>query len=302
MARALRPRSNVDYSDDSKNESVFTVESASKWKEDTTRYMKIKVVDVHPFRRDSGQKPREGQEPMFPDIDLSDEARSMVIPEWTDGDWLRRIDIKESKYDNRVKTLIGKVKKVFLSEEDSITEVIVDGFMDSMLHILGFDDYPCFMYPQYYYFAKIGPDNRVVKAKPDFGILSEIDRILLVIEDKTVTSASYSNNWKEDQVMGELFAAVHHVVAKSRAPVAYPVTVHAVRVIGTKFTFYKAIATLEYIKESAKLGLSIENEMVVHRCPPVEDDPSRLTAYNICNKNDRLHILECLCSIRKLIC
>ena len=205
MARAPRPRSNVDYSDDpvggaqdtsSKGESVFTVESASKWKEDTTRYMKIKVVDVHPFRRGSGQ------EPMFPDIDLSDEAKLMVIPEWTDGDWLRRIDIKESKYDNRVKTLIGKVKKVFLSEEDSITEVIVDGFMNSMLHILCFDDYPCFLYPQYDYFAKIGPDNRVVKAKPDFGILSETDRILLVIEDKTVTSASYSNNWKEDQVMG----------------------------------------------------------------------------------------------------
>ena len=78
----------------------------------------------------------------------------------------------------------------------------------------------------YDYSAKIGPDNRVVKAKPDFGILSETDRILLVIEDKTVTSASYSNNWKEDQVMGELFAAVHHVVTKSRTHVVYPVTVN----------------------------------------------------------------------------
>lgn len=299
MARALRLRSDVNYSNYSINESVFTVESASKWKEDTTRYMKIKVVDVHY---------------MFSDIDLSCEAKLLVIPEWTDGNWLRNIDIRKSKYDNKVKTLIGKVKKVFLSEEESITEVIVDGFMDSMLHILCFDDYPCFLYPQYDYFAKIGPDNRVVKAKPDFGILSETDRILLVIEDlgaprfatpsngKTVTSASYSNNWKEDQVMGELFAAVHHVVTKSRTHVMYPVTVHAVRVIGTKFTFYKAIATLEYIKESAKLGLSIDNEMVVQRCPPVEDNPSYLTAYNICNKDDRLRILKCLCSIRKLIC
>jgi hypothetical protein len=56
---------NIDYSDDSINESVFTVESASKWKEDTTRYMKIKVVDVHS---------------MFSDIDLSCEAELLVIP------------------------------------------------------------------------------------------------------------------------------------------------------------------------------------------------------------------------------
>ena len=298
MARALRPRSNVDYSDDSRNESVFTVESASKWKEDTTRYMKIKVVDVHP---------------MFTDIDLPFEAEPLVIPEWTDGNWLRSIDIRISKYDNRVKTLIGKIRKVFLFEEEGITEVIVDGqrsgperyqrgLMDSMLHILCFDDYPCFLYPRYDYSARIGPNSRVVKAKPDFGILSETDRIMLVIEDKTVTSASYSNNWKEDQVMGELFAAVHHVVTKSRTPVAYPVTVHAVRVIGTKFTFYRATATLEYIKESAKLGMSIDNEMVVQRCPPVEDNPSRLTAYNICDRDDRFRILECLCAIRKCIC
>jgi hypothetical protein len=218
---------------------------------------------------------------------------------------MRSVDIRNSKYDNRVKTLTGKV---FLSEEDSITDIqsqigcIVDGFMDSMLHILCFDDYPCFMYPQYDYSAKIGPNSRVIKAKPDLGILSETDKIMLVIEDKTVTSASYSNNWKEDQVMGELFAAVHHVVTKSRTHVVYPVTVHAVRVVGTKFTFYKAIATLEYIKEGARLGLSIDNDMVVQRCPPAEDNPSRLTAYNICDKNDRMRILECLCAIRKSIC
>ena len=287
MARALRPRSNIDYSDDSRNESVFTVDSASKWKEDTTRYMKIKVVDVHS---------------MFSDIDLSCEARSLVIPEWADGDWLRSVDVKNLKYGNRIRTLIGKVRKVFMSEEESITEVIVDGFMDSMLHILCFDDYPCFLYPQYSYSAKIGPNSRVVKAKPDFGILSETDKIMLVIEDKTVTIASYSNNWKEDQVMGELFAAVHHVVTKSRTHVVYPVTVYAVRVIGTKFTFFTASATLEYIKESAKLGLSISNEMVVQRCPPVEDNPSHLTAYNICDRGGRLRILECMCAIRKFIC
>ncbi len=287
MSRALRPRSSVDYSSESRHDSVFTVESASKWKEDTTRYMKMRVIDV-------------GE--LFAHTDLPDEAESLVIREWKSGEWLRSVNIKTLKYDNKVKTFVGKVKKVFLSEEESITEVIVDGYMESMLHILGFDDYPCFMYPQYDYLAKIGPNNRRVKAKPDFSVLSDENKIMLVIEDKTVTSATYANNWKEDQVMGELFAAVHYVVTKSVTPVAYPVTVYAVRVIGTKFTFYRAEATLEYIKESARLGLSIDNEMTVKRCPPVKDDPSGLTAYNICDMEDRMKILHHLCSIRQYIC
>jgi hypothetical protein len=283
MSATLRPRRSIDYSSESRNESVFTVESASKWIGDTTRYMKIRVVDV---------------QNMSSLGNLPDEAKSLVIPEWINGEWLRSLSISTSQHDNKVKTLIGKIKKVFLSEEESITEVIIDGFMDSLLHILCFDDYPCFLYPQYDYSAKIGPNNRSVRAKPDFSVLSNGNKIMLVIEDKTVTSATYSNNWKEDQVMGELFAAVHYVVAKSSKKVTYPVNVHAVRVIGTKFTFYKAIATLGYIKESARLGLSIENEMVVQRCPPVEDDPSGLTAYNICDLDDRIQILKTLCSIR----
>ena len=288
MSRSLRPRSSVDYSSEGKSESAFTVNSASKWKEDTTRYMKIKTVDV---------------ERMFLSMELPDEAKPIVIPEWTDEEWLRRVHVKTSRYDNSIKTLLAKIKKVSLSEENSITEVIVDGFMDSLLHILCFDNYPCFLYPQYDYSATIGPESRRVKAKPDFSILSENNDIMLVIEDKVISSATYSNRWKEDQVLGELFAAVHHVVTKkSSRRVTYPVIIYAVRVIGTKFTFYKATATLEYIKETARLGFSADNEMVVQRCPPVEDDPSRLTAYNICDKSDRMRILECLCSIRKSIC
>ena len=288
MPPVLRPRppESPNYSSDGISESAFTVESASR----TTQYMKIKVIDV---------------DEMFPGTrtDLPDEGQSLIIPEWTSGDWLQNVEIQTLQYNNKIKTLIAKIRKVHLLERMNITETLIDGFMDSLLHILCFDDYPCYLYPQYDYSAQIGPNNRSVKAKPDFSVLSNENRIMLVIEDKTITSATYSNNWKEDQVMGELFTAVHHVVTKSNTEVTYPVNVYAVRVIGTKFTFYKSIATLEYIKESAKRGFSIkDNEMKVERYPPVEDEPSMLTAYNICDRDDRMRILECLCSIRKSIC
>ena len=287
MSRTLRPRSDIDYSSESQNESVFTVDSASQWKPATTKYMNIRVTDV---------------QELFPKKDLPNEAKPLMIVEWTDGRWLRDVDIKTAPYNNQIKTLIRKVRKVFLSEEESITEVIVDGFMQSLLNILYFDDYPCSLYPQYDYAANIGPDNHKIKAKPDFSVFSDEDKIMLVIEDKTVTSATFSNNWKEDQVMGELFATVHFIVSKAKTELTYPITVYAVRVIGTKFTFYKAQAELEYIIESAMHGVSFNKEMVVQRCPRVELDPSKLTAYDICKFDDRMRILECLCSIRRWIC
>ena len=40
--------------------------------------------------------------------------------------------------------------------------------------------------------------------------------MFLVIEDKTLANAKYANNWKEDQVLGELFVAVHNIVENHR--------------------------------------------------------------------------------------
>ena len=151
MSRVLRSRTSVDYSIESKDESVFTVESASKWIKDTTKYMNIKVTDVHE---------------MFPRTNLPNQARSLIIPEWTDGEWLRNIDVKASSYDNKVKTIISKIRKVFVV--DPFVPRGNSGFIESLLHILCFDDYPCLLYSQYSYLANIGPDSCRVKAKPDF--------------------------------------------------------------------------------------------------------------------------------------
>lgn len=191
--------------------------------------------------------------------------------------------------------------------------MLVNGFMDSLLHILCFDDYPCLVYPQYQYSAYIGPKNHVIKAKPDFSVLSSASRMLFVVKDKTVTNATLANNWKEDQVLGELFVAVHNIAARAISVaqaepgrvaqaepgrVEYPVSVYAVRVIGTLFTFYRATAKDKYIISSAQGTPTCSLE--VQRFPCVEESP-RLTAYDICSDVDRLHILECMCSIRESI-
>lgn len=282
MSRLLRRRSSIDYNSEGASSSALTVESASKWKEDTVSHMNIKVMD---------------SDTMFPNVDLPSIAQSILIPEWTDKNWLKSANIEQ--YDNKVKTLIKKIEKVSVHLENT-TESMVDGFMSSLLNLMGFDEYPCFLYPQYSYHVRVGPESSRIRATPDFSITTENNNVMLVIEDKNSTGATYSNKWKEDQVMGELFVAAHYIAARQDKKATYPVNVYAARVIGTKFTFYKATATLDYIKESARSGMSEDNQMVVERYPPVEDSPL-LTAYDICNVQDRKHILESLFSIKTLM-
>lgn len=289
MSRVLRPRSSVDYGSERTQDSVLTVGSASSWGEETIQHMNIKVIDI----ADAADV-----NTMFPFMGLHGKASDLLLKEWTDKTWLTDANIKQCN-DDDIKTLLDKIMAVFT---ESVTELHVDGFMNSLLYFLGFDKYPCHLYPQYRYSANIGQNNRCINAKPDFGVTTKANNnIMLIIEDKTIKSATYPNNWKESQVLGELFVAVHHVVANAKAEVKYPVNVYAVRVIGTKFTFYRTVAALEYIRETAKLGMSTNSEMKVQRHPPVEDDPSKLTAYDICNVYDRKCILECLCSIRTLL-
>ena len=268
---------------DSKADTVFTVdsiESASRWSDSTVKHLNVLVKDVSE---------------MFSDCILNDEAMQLTIPEWKSGNWLLAEDIDSMKHANRVKSLIAKIREVYIasttiSDNQSKIGCYVDGFMNTLLQILHLDDYPCLLYPQYTYSAKIGPRNHTVNAKSDFSVLHNKHQILLVIEDKTTSNANLTNNWKEDQVLGELFVAVH------KAEV-FPASVYAVRVVGTLFTFYRAIATEEYILETAKQGFAVKSDMTVQRHPPVKKS-TQLTAYDICDVNDRKRILECMYSIR----
>lgn len=274
------PSSSVNYSDESKDYTDFnadSIRSTSQWKNLTVKHLNIKVSNVST---------------MLSSPTLNEEAKQLIVPEWKNGDWLLSKEIESIQHANRVKSLFAKIREVYIAGT-TITEMYVDGFMSTLLQIVGFDDYPCLLYPQYSYSAQIGPLNHTINAKTDFSVISHKRQIMIVIENKTTSNANRTNNWKEDQVLGELFVAVHKATE-------YPAIVYAVRVVGTLFTFYKTVATADYILESAKLGKADHNEMVVQRYPPVENSPI-LTAYDICNGEDRIQILECLCSIRRSI-
>jgi hypothetical protein len=274
---ALRKRAKVDY-----RKTAEAIDSTSYWKRQTSALLKIETMDC-------------ALQDMFSDASIK--AESLLLPQWKDGEWLVNVNIDTLNVSNKIKTLIAKIKYVYIAQS-TMREMYVDGFMDTLLHILGFDDYPCLMYPQYEYFADIGEDEHHIIAKSDFGILAQNHRMLIVIEDKTMDNAKYSNNWKEDQVLGELFVAVHDTV-RNYKDVCYPINIHAIRVVGTLFTFYKTAADKEYVKETLK-GYPKNNSMTVQRHPPVVDEPN-LTAYDICDSDDRRQILKCMSSIKEFL-
>jgi hypothetical protein len=114
-----------------------TAEATSYW---TSVLLKIETVDC--ILQD-----------MFSDASIK--AESLFLPQWENGEWLINVNIDTLNVSNKIKTLIAKIKYVYIAQS-TMREMYVDGFMDTLLHILEFDDYPCLMYPQYEYFADIG--------------------------------------------------------------------------------------------------------------------------------------------------
>ena len=228
---------------------------------------------------------------------LDDYTKLLVLPEWNIDD-----DVCNMKTNSKIMTLLSKAHDIYVARTSkAFEEMYVDGFVSSLLNITGFDDYPCRMYPQYSYRALFSNEHSI-GSRADFAVLSGTNKMLLVIEDKTMFNATYANDWKEPQVIGEIFVAVHKIVASSTRehPVVVPVELYALRVIGTQFTFYKCLATEEYIKESvAKLPTT--SNMAVYRFPPIDKHTTYLEAFDFCNTRDREQILKCMSSIRNAI-
>ena len=113
----LRHRSgSIDYSNDSRTGTVFTVdsiESASKWDDSTVKHLNVLVEDVSE---------------MFSDCTLNDEAAQLTIPEWKSGNWLLAEDISSMKHANRVKSLIAKIREVYIASttiSDNQSKIVV---------------------------------------------------------------------------------------------------------------------------------------------------------------------------------
>lgn len=268
-----RQRKSVNYveittsSDDEGEEGV--IDAVNLWKEDITNDMHIRVINKEIFN-------------INPSYD--------IISCITDTMWNQNIDFDNLPIGNDVKTLVHGIKEVHDANNRSY-ETYVDTYFNSFLQVLGFNSYPYSVRLHHKYVTRINKDSLKITAKPDFTVTSIKSDKLVIIEDKTMNNARYTNNWKEDQVLGELFVIAHNQEIRDTT------SIYAVRVIGTLFTFYKAIVTPEYIKETLN-GYPIKHYMYVERYPDPGIDIYKFNALDICKSEDRKVIIEYLNRIK----
>ncbi|GAB5588949.1 hypothetical protein Unana1_03849 [Umbelopsis nana] len=246
-----RKRRNIDYkefsassADDASDKG--NVMQANEWKRKTTNIMHIRVATQSIFK---------------PALSDDDETYLSCI---TDSMWDGNIDIKQLPINGELKTLVRQVKLVH-DAKNRLNETYIDTYINTLLHAMGFNFYPLSINILHKYQIKITDDELNIIAKPDFTVTSVESKMLIVVEDKTMTNATYANKWKEDQVMGEIFVAAHNLRIEEETEL------YAIRVIGTLFTFYKATVDINYIKETLR-GYPIEEYMDVLRYPDPGED------------------------------
>ncbi|CAH1766281.1 4961_t:CDS:2 [Entrophospora sp. SA101] len=134
---------------------------------------------------------------------------------------------------NKERTLAEYISEILLKEyaEAGKRERVTDSFVNFLLGVLEFNEYPFSL-----------------RLKADFD------------EDKHIKNVDKLTWWGEFQIAGELY--VNHLEIKGRY---YVQTLFAIRVIGTRFTFYKAEIGFNYLN-SLPNGFP-GNSMYIYRYP-----------------------------------
>jgi hypothetical protein len=174
-------------------------------------------------------------------------------------------------------------ESVVRGTEESRTDTLVD----YILRGVGLGTYPFLLriHPTYKFYV----ENKSITSVYDFGIIKN-GRIIIVEEDKHMKNVGAANRWGEHQIAGELLAAA--CTNYSTDPI------YAIRVIGTKFTFYKTSVSLQYL---VSLGNGFPDmEMIIMRegrTANINDIPG----LDYRDPTQRLTILKTLCGIRDCV-
>jgi hypothetical protein len=233
-----------------------------------------------------------------------DNFRNLILKNWKKEEFLLTNDyIKKNIKDKKIITIIKKIRRVLGQEIYGIPikETQVDSFMTSLLYYLGFDDDPFLLHPQYDYSIYIDKGKHKITSKVEFMITNDDTYVVLIVEDKHLKNVSENNNWSEPQIAGEIFgAAFYNRSLSTQKKIRYPFDIYAIRVIGTKITFYKSTINRDYLNE-VETKLPIKNKLEIKRFPQqldqLPDQDIDLPALDFTNENDRSVILSILKSL-----
>ncbi|KAG2177801.1 hypothetical protein INT43_003048 [Umbelopsis isabellina] len=218
----------------------------------------------------------------------------LLLPQCTTDDWLTAVDLDNLDAPNNVKSLIAKMQEV--QHIYLMGHTNVDGFMDTFLRILRFDDYPCCLnwfcekYEDYSFYNPCGYSIIMIHGRHH--------KYLTVLDGSVIVDADYSNRWREERVLLTTAKTMREIWKKHK-DTGSPIYTYVIRVVGTQFTFYKATAYKPYVPELEWMP-PYSNWLTMQRHPPVVDSV-HLNAYDVCNLEDRRAILTGMASIRKFL-
>lgn len=169
-----------------------------------------------------------------------------------------------------------------------------DSLVDQILRTLEFNEYPLMLQLQPLY--KFSVYNKEITSKFDFGITKN-GKIAMIDEDKHFGNTGPSYAWGEYQIAGEMLTGASY---------NYSLTGHsddlvfAVRVIGTRFTFYKTKVSTSYLNSLAE-GLPTEEEMIIYRYPSRNTQNKLFPNFDFSIPKERRIIVDMLLRIREYL-
>jgi hypothetical protein len=208
--------------------------------------------------------------------------------------------VKKSDFTMKeARTIITHILRVSRNETVTIgtDESKTDSFVNYLFGKIGFNEDPYIIALHNRCEFRFG--NRYIKSIPDVVTIKD-DILVLVAEDKHIRNVSSASQFGEYQIAGELIASayinyrnylgIHNTIYRS--------TVYAVRVIGTRFTFYSCTVPIKYIMELEEA--EITSQITVFRHPSL-NNVGEYSFYDYKDPNDRDKILDILFSIKEEI-
>ncbi|CAG8778152.1 26642_t:CDS:1 [Dentiscutata erythropus] len=199
-------------------------------------------------------------------------------------------------WNSEERALARYISNVLIKERASAgkRERVTDSFVNYLLGLLKFNDHPLSLELKADCYFEVF--DKKVASETDFSIWKD-NLFVIVDEDKHFHNVNRLTCWGEYQIAGELLAAafVNHIYTREIYCVQ---SLFAIRVIGTRFTFYRAEIESNYIT-SLPEGFST-NTMCIYRYPvdQIKDD---FPCFDYTDPDQRRIILDILIRIKNFV-
>jgi len=202
-------------------------------------------------------------------------------------------DIKNTK---KEKTLIKYINKIRENENIAIgtEESNTDSFVDYILRKLDLDEDPFLLRIHKMYKFSVG--DKTISSIPEFSIEKD-DVVVFIDEDKHLNNITPGKSWGEYQIAGEIIAAAatnyNNQVIRNALNIMDCQTIYCIRVIGTKFTFYKSRVSSKYLMQLED-GFP-EEDLIISRFP---SDRGPFSFMDYTNPSQREIILDAFSAMK----